>query len=147
MPTTCTVLSAATFSAATAGSHPNVFVNQQDIEAIKAKVGISAEPWKSAYDKLMVDANRALSVTPRSVTDNGAGAENGNPHYFATDGGYSTDGVYNPKAERNDYRRGMEIGNALVDLGLAHAFTGDAKYAEKAVVLIRHWCLARVRAT
>lgn len=129
-------------SSLAAETHPNIFISRTEIDAIKVKVSDQAEPWKSAYDRMLSAADTALGQTPRSVADNGAGAgAEGNIHLYSSDGGYSTDGVYNPKAERNDYRRGMEVGNAMADLGLAYAFTGDKKYADKAIALIRRWCL------
>jgi hypothetical protein len=123
-----------------AGVHPNSFINQSEINAIKAKVNTGVAPWKSAYSRMISAANSALSQTPKSVTTNGAGC-NGNINLYSSDGGYSTDGVYNPQAERGDYKNGMQIGNALVDLGLGYAFTKDKKYADKAITLFKVWCL------
>ncbi|NOX76666.1 MAG: hypothetical protein GXP17_08690 [Gammaproteobacteria bacterium] len=51
------------------------------------------------------------------------------------------DGQINPNADRGDYEAAIKLGDAVQDLGLAYAFTGEAKYADKAIGLIRGWSL------
>ncbi|KPQ41116.1 MAG: Alginate lyase, partial [Candidatus Methanoperedens nitroreducens] len=52
---------------------------------------------------------------------------------------YSSDGVYNPDADRSDYYGAIAVGKAVRNLGLAYALTGENKYADKAVQLINAW--------
>lgn len=118
-----------------AWSHPNMYLDAQEIEAIKAKVQAGEEPWASAYDQLIANANNALSMTPRSVTDNGDG------HDYKTDDPYTTDGVYDPNADRTDYYNAIQVGHAVRDLGLAYALTQDSRYADKAIQLINTWAV------
>jgi len=119
--------------AQTSFAHPNMYLNQSEIDAIKAKVAANQEPWKTAYNKLISDANAALNMTPTSVVDDGGG------HYWRTDDPYTTDGVYDPSAHRNDYINANHITDAMRDLALAYQLTGNTQYADGAILLINHW--------
>src|SRR3989344_6074078 len=48
--------------------HPRIFLNQQEIDAIKLKVQNNEQPWKDAYTTLMSSANGFLSQSLLSVT-------------------------------------------------------------------------------
>ena len=37
--------------------HPNMYINQQEIDGIKQKLSERAEPWQSAFDKVIQKAN------------------------------------------------------------------------------------------
>ena len=113
-----------------------VLISPQRLEAIKAKIKAGEEPWTSAYRRLLRDANAALSKIPLSVVDNGGPAGGGNDrHKFGTDHPTAT------RANRDDYRAAVSMGNWVRDLGLAYAFTGDDRYASKAVDLLYHWAV------
>ena len=118
-----------------AAIHPNLFLNQAEIDALKAHIASGQEPWKSAYGNLISTADEDLSLPPGSVTANGGG------HTWQTDQPYSSDGVYNPNADRQDYLLGDKICDAILDLGLAYQLTGDSKYADKAIKLTEVWFL------
>jgi hypothetical protein len=64
------------------------------------------EPWKTAYDAMMSDADTALGSGPFSVTFNGG--PNGG-HDYHTDPPYTSDGVFDPNADR----RSLKIPNML----------------------------------
>jgi hypothetical protein len=51
------------------------------------------------------------------------------------------DGQINPESDRGDYMAAIALDNAVRNLGLAYAFTGDAVYAKKVVELLRVWCV------
>lgn len=121
-------------------THPIIFLKQTDIQAINQKVTQGTNPWKPAHDRLISRANTALSQAAKSVVDNGGGLSYG-PNYFATDAPYTTDGVFDPNADRYDYSAAIEMSHAVRDLGLAYAFTGSSNYADKALQLIRHWTI------
>jgi len=117
------------------GNHPNMFVNQDEINAVKTKLG--QEPWKTAYSRMISKANSALSQKLLSVADNGGGyATNYDPHKFSADSP-----AYTPKGDNQDFLYAQTINNAVVALGMAYAFTSDSKYADKAIALIYQWCL------
>jgi len=141
-------LTAFMFSAqvAVAGPHPNMYLNQAEIDAIKIKVDAKEEPWFSAHTKVISAANSALNRSPLSVTYQGSTSN----QYF-TEKPYCgwpsppangcRDGQINPNADRGDYVAAIQLGGAVRDLGLAYAFTGDVQYADKAIALIRVWSL------
>lgn len=117
---------------------PTMYLDSDEIATIQAAVRDQREPWYSAYQALMEDANNALDMRPRSVRDNGAGQVSG-VDVFATDAPYTTDGKFNENSNRDDYLAAIAMGDAARDLGLAYAFTGDDRYARKARDLILHW--------
>jgi len=129
---------------AVAGSHPNMYLNQAEIDAINSKVSGNVEPWSSAYSRVLSAANSALNKPLLSVTLQGKT----NSQYF-TEKPYCgwpkpnvcRDGQINPNADRGDYIAAIELGDVVRDLGLAYAFTGEAKYADKAIDFIRAWSL------
>ncbi|MGB3670889.1 MAG: alginate lyase family protein [Phormidesmis sp.] len=130
-------------------SHPNTYLNSSEIAAIRAKVDSGEQPWKAAYDRMMTEANAALSAGPYSVTYNG-GPNDG--HDYQTERAYCgwtavdnkepdcRDGQINPNADRQDYEQAIALGKDVSTLGLAYAFTEDTQYAEKLISLIRVWC-------
>ena len=128
--------------AVVAGPHPNMYLNQAEIDAINSKVSGNVEPWSSAYAKVMSAANSALSKSLLSVTFQGKTSNQyytEKPYCGWPDG--CRDGQINPDADRGDYVAAIELGNLVRDLGLAYAFTGEAKYADKAIDFIRVWSL------
>jgi hypothetical protein len=117
------------------GVHPNLFLNQAEIDELKAHIASNREPWTSAYREFISQANDALAMSPGSVTDNGGG------HVMKTDQPYTSDGVYDPNADRQDYLLADQIGDAILNLGLAYQLTGKSEYADKALQLARVWFL------
>ena len=101
------------------GSRPAMFVHLDELAAIREKVEESADPWQTAYDRLMRDVATARSASPASVTDSGDGNQ------FRT-GGPDSD-------SRDDYVAAIRMGDHVRDLGLAYQFHGDDKYARRAV--------------
>ena len=119
-----------------AGQHPNIFLNQTEIDAIMVKVNAGASPWKSAYSSMISAANSSLSAGAKSVADNGAGVGgNGNVHLFSTDAPYTSCTSLN----RGDLNAAEHMSKHIQNLGLAYAFTKQAKYADKCIALLKHW--------
>ncbi|MBI1880956.1 MAG: alginate lyase family protein [Chloroflexi bacterium] len=119
--------------------HPNSYLNQSEITAIKTKVQNSESPWKSAYDNLISEANSALNQSILSVTKQGKTLASGDKHDYSTDKPYSSDGVFNPNADRADYKTAITFGKVMRALGLAYAFTQDTRYAQKGLELAKAW--------
>ena len=113
-----------------------VFLSAERLAAIKAEVEAGREPWTSAYEQLLRDAERALGQRPRSVTDNGGPVGGGRDRHK-----FGTDHPTAPRADRSDYGAATKMGNWVRDLGMAYAFTGDDRYARKAVDLLYHWAV------
>ncbi len=124
---------------------PRIFVNAEEIAAIKSKVTTAQQPWKAAYDQIISKANSVKNTTYAAiptVVDNGTrstGPEG--VHLYWSQAPYLTDGVPNPDADRDDYHDAITVGEAVVHLGLAYTFSGDDAYAAKAVEYIRKFCL------
>ena len=132
-----------------AETHPNMYLNQEEIDAINSKVNANIEPWKSAYSQTISAANSALNQSPLSVTFGDGRTD----HQYYTQKPYCgwpsppapsngcIDGQINPNADREDYESAIILGASVRDLGLAYAFTGNTDYADKAIELIWYWSL------
>jgi hypothetical protein len=105
------------------------FLDGNEVVAIRDRVDEGEDPWRSGYDALLRDADRALDATPSSVVDDGA-PDGVDAHRFATG------------ADRPDYEAAIEMGTWVRDLGLAYVFTGEGRYARTAIELLDHWFLA-----
>ncbi len=126
-----------------------MYLNQVEINAIKAKVQAGEEPWKTAFNKLILEANQNLNKGPWSVTY--GGPTRGHDYYAERpycgwkrkDGRNPDcrDGQINPDANRFDYNSAEDLSQAVRNLGLAYVFTGQSKYANRVVELIRTWAL------
>jgi len=122
-------------------THPGMYLSQEEIEAIKAKVNANEEPLKTAYDRMISAGNLALVDEPASITYGGREPPSGDKHDYFSDPPYTSDGIFDPKADRSDYESAIRMGKGVRDLGLAYAFTGETKYADKALQFIRAWTL------
>lgn len=124
---------------ATDSTHPNMYINANEIEYIKENVILNKEPWKMAYDSAIKNANSALNTPIQSVTFGGKTPTSGDIHDYSTDYPILDDGIPNPNADRTDYNVVLKMTKAVRDLGIAYTFSGDSIYAEKAVQLINAW--------
>jgi len=115
----------------------NLFLSSQQMEQVRRRVDAGEQPWASAYQALLVAAERGLQQKPLSVRQNG-----GSPH-FRADVTYvqGQDGVYDEDSNRESVQLGMLLGDTVRDLALAHRLTRDARYAEHALILIHAWCI------
>ncbi len=107
------------------------FLDGNEVVALRDRVADEAEPWRSGYDALLRDAERTLGTTPASVVDDGA-PDGVDEHRFATG------------EDRPDYEAAIEMGTWVRDLGVAYVFTGETRFARKAIELLDHWFLAPV---
>jgi len=121
--------------------HPNTLINAEELAAIRAKVDAGIEPWKSAYDKMISQANAVRIPTDAkgnvgySVTYGGKNNCNVHQSVFCTERFYTG-------SNRYDWDEGAKpIGIAVRDLGMAYAFTGESQYADKLIRLVKTWAL------
>ena len=124
------------------------------LNQVKGDASASAQERRRG---LITQALRALNQTPLSVVDKTKSALSGDKHDYYSMGPYwwpdpskpngepyiRRDGVVNP--ERNgegfDANRLSRLSDNVSNLALAHFYTGDLRYAQKAAQLIRVWFL------
>jgi hypothetical protein len=99
-------------------AHPGVTVSRAQLDFVRGKVQVGAQPWKGAYDQMMASGYASLSRTPkpRAVVECGSYS---NPNYGCTD-------------ERED-------AIAAYTDSLAWYITRDERYAKKAIELMDAW--------
>ncbi len=115
----------------------NRYLNVDTIDAIRQRVGSGREPFASAWNRLLADAKSGLDQPPISITQNG-----GSP-YFRQDAVYvpGRDGEFNPDSNIKSRSLATKAGKVALDLALAWRFTGEARFADKALEQIHAWCL------
>ena len=98
--------------------HPGVVVSRPQLDFMRTKVLAGAQPWKTAYDRMMASKYADLNRTPkpRAVVECGPVS---NPNNGCTD-------------EREDAL-------AAYTLSLAWYVTRDARYATKAIQIMDAW--------
>jgi hypothetical protein len=113
------------------------YLSDGHMDAARRRVESGQPPWPAAYAQLLASADASLSQQPLSIRDNG-----GSP-FFRQDGAYlpGQDGVRDTAANHRSSHLAAKLSHACMDLALAHRFTGEAKYADKALLLIHAWCI------
>lgn len=97
-----------------------------------------------SYTKLLKQADKALLAGPFSVMQKNNIPPSGNKHDYFSVPPYSGtgDGLTNPRWYVDYDRVPLEkLTQSLETLALAYFFTGEQKFARRAVVLIREWFL------
>lgn len=112
-----------------------VYLDEGRLAAVAASVQRADAVAIVAFDDLLARADRWLTMAPKSVTADGGGRK------WVTDPPYSTDGVIDPSARRDDYLAALDLAEATVDLGVAWQLTGHDKYAAKVVELLDVWAV------
>ena len=117
----------------------------------------AADPvFMEAYQRLLIDADRALTEGPYTVTTKPKTPPSGDKHDYMSMGPYwwpnpdtpdglpyiRKDGYRNPERDLYEDRGNIgRLGSAVETLGLAYYFSKDEKYAEHAAKLLRVWFL------
>lgn len=140
-------------------AHANrlAFISQDALERVKQQLSTrQAGPHtRSAYEKLLLQADKALAMPEQSVTFKGITPPSGSRHDYLSLSAYwwpdktkkdglpwvRHDGEVNPASKngQSDGTRLPEFTAAVQALTLAWYFSGDARYADKAVHLLRVW--------
>ncbi len=125
--------------------HPNILISAEEIAVIKTKFSVDEngvvtgqEPWKSAYAEVIKKADEALKLPMMSVT---FGGENNNDAGCRGDSRIFCAGGFYENENRYDADEAVKVGVGVRDLGMAYAFSGDAKYAEHLIKLVRVWAI------
>ncbi|MFM0737257.1 alginate lyase family protein [Paraburkholderia xenovorans] len=137
---------------------PVVYTLDAGLLAIaRQRVAASDATVMPAYRQLLRSADKALNTTPFSVTDKGVTPPSGDKHDYLSMAPYwwpdpskpnglpymRRDGHINPSTKNNDTdsKRIEDFSNAVGALGIGYYFTGDARYAQHAALLLRTWFL------
>ena len=113
-------------------NHPCMFLNQQEIDAIKVKIAAGQQPWNGAYAGMKNFADSVVGAGIPTILS-GPLPTNGDPHCFYTGDGYG--------GERTDYVTAHKLQKNVRALGMAYAFSGQTNYAEKVIDYVRAWCI------
>ena len=121
----------------------------------KVKQSVDQPFYAVAVQRLVMEADNLLNVQPLSVMMKEKVPASGDKHDYMSQARYfwpdptkpdglpyiNRDGVSNPELNKLDRNRLGETANRITTLSLAWYFSGEEKYAQKAVELIRVWFL------
>ncbi len=119
--------------------HPNMFLNDIEIDKIKDEINTGKEPWKSSFYGFEKIVRNNLKITPESVVLKGKIPPSGDVHDYYTDELYIKDGIVNQSADRADFGAISNISKTVRNLGLLYVFTGNTSYANYSIELIDVW--------
>jgi len=144
------------FSAVMADEPAIISSNPAELAAIKTKLAPDPGPLRPAFDRLIARAEKALKQQPVSVLDRKKAIDGAAvndyvsfaPYFWADPEKFDglpyirKDGQHNHAlvAQGNREQFGA-VKQAVHSLALAYYFTGNTKYADHAVVLLRAWFL------
>ncbi|MBN1339478.1 MAG: alginate lyase family protein [Bacteroidales bacterium] len=103
-------------------SHPMTVLNQADLEKVKIRIANNIEPQKSAYSKLLEEAETQLHFIPDA------------PETMNIMGGYE------PNSNLSEMREWLWRNcHAAYTCALAYTMANDERYAEKAREILMNW--------
>lgn len=119
------------------------------------KNNLNSFTYANAYRALIDDAERAMKRGPYSVTYKERLAPSGDKHDYVSLSRYvwpdpnkpdglpyiHRDGESNPELEKYDRNPLGNMAGSVITLSLAYYYSGDERYAKKAVDLLRVWFL------
>lgn len=148
----CTLLFASAFTLNAQVANTRIYAAEK---LAKVKEKADSPLYAPAVKTLLRDADKALKMTPPSVMDKTMTADSGDKHDYMSMGPYwwpdpskpdglpyiRKDGQRNPELDKLDRNKLGDMSKAVTTLGLAYYFSGDEKYAQKAVDFLNVWFL------
>ncbi len=127
----------------------------KELAAMKAKLLKDPGPLKPALERIIANADKALKQRPVSVLDKKKSVDGADAHDYVSFAPYfwpdptkpdglpyiRKDGKTNNDVQQGDKRNFGSIKSAVYALALGYYFTGDEKYADHAMPLLRVWFL------
>jgi hypothetical protein len=125
------------------------------LATVKSRVANEEQRFAPAFEKLLAEADEALSAGPYSVTSGGVLPPSGDRHDYMSVGPYwwpdpnkddglpyiRRDGRVNPEFYEHDTVPRGKMCDAVETLALAYYLTDQEKYANHAARLLRVWFL------
>ena len=121
------------FSKAQSFEHPGGLYSNAQIEKVRAKVEAAEQPWKAAYDALIVQARKYREREPRAIQD------------FHVPGYYQ-----HPEANKKVLKRLSLDAWAAYSSAVAYRLTSGSErvqYADKVVQMLTAWAVTNTNAT
>lgn len=123
------------------------------IQSVKKAVAAKDLAYMGAYETLLKRADQHLEMPNPTVMDKPMTPASGDKHDYTSLSRYywpnpdtpdglpyvSRDGESNPELANYDRERLGNMADAVVNLSLAHYLSGEQKYADKAVSMLRTW--------
>jgi hypothetical protein len=122
-----------------AATHPRTFMNRDQLEALKAASG---SLFDSSYNALVdnkIDGEDYMGMSIPSVVDSSPDTTWDSQTYGVHD--YWTDQPSSPGADRTDYSAVQQMCDMVRDLAVMHAITGTSSYADRALEILKAWCV------
>lgn len=131
------------------------YYSEKRLQDVKQLIAQNNSYYKSAYQTLIIEADKDLNFKANPVTNKSIMPPSGDKHDYLSIAPYwwpnpdspdgmpwsSKDGQVNPqtRGDDTDQVRLSQMFGALENLGFAYYFSNDAKYANKAKELIKIW--------
>ena len=148
----CTLLFAYAFTLNAQVANTRIYAAEK-LDKVKEKA--DSPLYAPAVKTPFRDADQALKLPPPSVMDKTMTADSGDKNDYRSMGPYwwpdpskpdglpyiRKDGQRNPELDKLDRNKLGDMSKAVTTLGLAYYFSGDEKYAQKAVDFLNVWFL------
>lgn len=115
---------------------PQLYLNPDYFRQIRGRIDAKEPTICEAWNDVRNEADSLGMVEdPIRIGDNGGYRD------FRSDVTYVKDGVIHPEANHESVHLLNKVSQRTLNLALAYQVSGDAKYADRALVWIHRWCI------